>query len=114
DSHVGFESHSKALNRKPEFLPVPILSQDSVLSLTLPGFQRHERFVKNPQGKLVEWKPPTPRSEKMRAHVPYPCKCLHYSAGRSHLIQVWEPGSLLLRVPGSPPPSLYLGRDAEA
>lgn len=90
-THVGFSAHRKRMASQEPFCPKPVLSHESVQSVKMPGLDRHMQIIRNRQGDLLEWKQNTPRALQKR---------------------LWEPGSLLLRVPVPPAPFLVQGRDA--
>lgn len=91
-TYSGFEKNRRRL-LSPEVPPdrKPILSDESILSVRLPGFSRHVRggSMRNVRGDVVPWMETTPRALKK---------------------QVWEPGSLHLRVPVPPPQWMIVGK----
>lgn len=93
ETYDGFSSNRRRLALPEDPVPKVVLSTDSVMSLSAPGASRHVSggSMRNSRGEVVPWRENTPRALRK---------------------VVWEPGSLLLRVPGAPPPHLYLGRDA--
>lgn len=93
-SHTGFEKYERRLCRPEPAPPKLVLSTDTKLNQTAPGLSRHRPggIMRNSKGEVILWQENSPRSHKK---------------------VVWEPGSLLLRVPGAPPAFLVKGRDAE-
>lgn len=92
--HTNFEQNrTKLLTEEPSKKTL-VLSSDSQMMLALPGIERHRLCgtMKNCDGEVVPWRESTPRA----------------------LIRPkWEPGSLLLRMPGPPAPFLQKGRAAD-
>lgn len=92
--HTNFDKNRKKLISPEPFKQKLVLSADNQLSLTLPGAERHKPggTMRNTSGDVVLWQENTPRA----------------------LIRPkWEPGALLLRVPGPPPLFLVKGRGAD-
>lgn len=90
-THVGFTAHRKRMSSPQPSHPNPVQSHENIQSVSIPGLGRHMQFIRNKHGELLEWKQNTPRALQKR---------------------LWEPGSLLLRVPVPPAPFLVQGRDA--
>jgi len=92
-TYSGFHNNLEKLESPEPVKPKPVLSTDSVVALSMPGSDRHVPGgkMRNLRGEEVPWQEQTPRALKKR---------------------VWEPGSLLLRVPLPPPPHLVHGRFA--
>lgn len=92
--HTNFEQNRRKLLTPEPWKKSPVLSTDNQMTLTLPGADRHKPggSMKNSEGQVVCWQENTPRA----------------------LIRPkWEPGALLLRVPGAPPAFLQKGRAAD-
>lgn len=92
--HSNFEKNRQKLLTPEPSKKMLVLSGDNQMMMTLPGFERHKvgGTMKNTEGDVVPWREMTPRA----------------------LIRPkWEPGSLLLRVPGPPAPFLVKGRGAD-
>jgi len=95
-TYQGFEKNRQKLRKPEPFVDRKklVLSSDSLMMATLPGASRHKPggTMRNASGEEVPWRENTPRA----------------------LIRpVWAPGSLLMRMPGEPPPHVVKGRDAD-
>jgi len=90
-TYSGFDHNLAKLEFPEPVKPKPVLSTDSVVALSMAGSDRHipGGKMRNFKGEEVPWQEQTPRALKK---------------------QVWEPGSLLLRVPAPPAPHLVHGR----
>mmetsp|Transcript_15493 Transcript_15493/g.32692 ORF Transcript_15493/g.32692 Transcript_15493/m.32692 type:complete len:385 (-) Transcript_15493:94-1248(-) len=95
-TYSGFEKNrQRLLSPEAPLERKPILSDESILSVRLPGFNRHVRggSMRNGKGETVPWMENTPRALKK---------------------QVWEPGTLHLRVPVPPPAWMMAGKDGDS
>jgi len=100
DTYEGFESNRRSLAKPEAPPPKLVLSTDSVMLRNMPGRERHMPggcMTEPGTGEVLPWREQTPRALKP---------------------QVWEPGTLLLRMPfgalkSGPPSEAYPPPDFE-